>query len=152
MEAFLPATHVRQVLFLATHSLEAPNHRLALHYSRQLTYAGQAARMVVLLFRPEAGTIELDGEASAMVEAPVCVWGEGSIAKHLPRLAQSVATSPSLAQTPNPNHRRYFWFHSSLLLWNVTFGHFYPSLRFLWRIEPDVLMAGSHTPRAHKRM
>ena len=38
---------------------------------------------------------------------------------------------------------RYFWFHASLLLWNATYGHAYPAVRYWWRIEPDVLFAGS---------
>lgn len=39
--------------------------------------------------------------------------------------------------------RRYFYFHSSLLLWNQSFGQHYPALRYMWRLEPDVLFAGS---------
>ena len=41
-----------------------------------------------------------------------------------------------------PNHQRYFWFHCCLKLWDLSFGHHYRP-RFWWRIEMDVLFAGS---------
>jgi hypothetical protein len=48
-----------------------------------------------------------------------------------------------------PAHiRLYYFFHTSLLLWNATFGHAYPHAEYLWRLEIDVLYAGARSVAA----
>ena len=78
-----------------------------------------------------------------------------------PRTRSSRTTSAALAraerdnasaysQTPEPNLKLYFFMHSALLLWLRAHGSSYPRLRYMWRLEPDVLFAGplSHLVRA----
>ena len=36
----------------------------------------------------------------------------------------------------------YFWFHMSLFYWLRTYRNQYPNVKYLWRIEPDVLFSG----------
>eukprot|EP00966_Prymnesium_polylepis_P009615 221900-Prymnesium_polylepis.1 len=137
--------HVRQLVFFATHVLAPLDIRLFRHYSRQLRYAQppSMARLWVLLYRPDEEGVQALLEQSRDIEAGACVWGDGTVRRALPALAANAERDA--ANTPDPNHRRYFWFHSSLLLWNRTFGHAYPNVRYLWRVEPDVLFAGSWT-------
>ena len=135
--------HVQQLVFFATHALTPLDVRLYRHYSRQLRYSQSRARLWVLLYQPAQDGVQSLPDASKEVEAGVCVWGDGTLRRALPALA--ARTAGASANTPDPNHRRYFWFHSSLLLWNRTFGHAYPNVRYLWRVEPDVLFAGSWT-------
>ena len=43
----------------------------------------------------------------------------------------------------DPNHRRYYYFTASLLLWNQSLGMHFPQVKFWWRIEPDVAFSGA---------
>ncbi|KAL1522884.1 hypothetical protein AB1Y20_017849 [Prymnesium parvum] len=133
----------RQILFFATHLLSPVDLRIFRHYSRQLRYASPPsfARLWLLLYQPAADGVHPLPHTSREIEAGACAWGDGALRLALPAVAASAAVAAS--STPNANHRRYFWFHSSLLLWNRTFGYAYPSVRYWWRIEPDVLFAGS---------
>ena len=59
-----------------------------------------------------------------------------------PALEGGLNNSSALLRTPRA-FNRYFFFHASLLLWNVTYGDALPRVQYWWRIEPDVLFAGS---------
>ncbi len=142
-------SNVEQLLFLATHSLAGYDLRLARHMSRQLRGAKLPAgegtmRLWALVYaeRDPRTHIEINSSLSAQIEAAACVWGDRSLRLALPKLGAAMRSDPALKSTPNSNHRRYFWFHSSLLLWHMRFGRHYPRLRYLWRTEPDVLFAG----------
>ena len=147
---------VTDVLLFATHhvsdsessagSLDA---QLFRHYVRQLPPA--RARLWVLQYRQPlpVPSMLVDMSLSTYIGAGAGVWGDAALARAFPRLADAAVgpaaerSHPGLAQTHMANHRRYFWFSSSILLWNATFGHHYPSLQHTWRIEPDVLFSGS---------
>mgnify|MGYP004223670227 CR=1 FL=1 len=60
----------------------------------------------------------------------------------MPQVAAAIRKDAGLRATPNVNHQRYFWFHCSLRLWQLSFGHAAPRPRFWWRVELDVLFAG----------
>ena len=70
------------------------------------------------------------------------VWGERTIWRRFPRLEEAVRTHPHIHKEET-YLQRYYWFHTSLLLWLETFGHCYPQVKYLWRLEPDVLFAGT---------
>ena len=144
---------VEQLLFFATHEVSAMDARLLHHYTLQLRDAVRTA-LWVLLYRPALEQVET-GESVAL-GLPVCAWGDGALRRELPRLSEQIGRIARLGEglgegnegrysstKTKANQGRYFWFHSTLLLWNVSFGHAYPSLRFLWRVEPDVVYAGS---------
>ena len=145
--------HVEQLFLFATHEVSAVDARLLHHYALQLQDAARTA-LWVLLYRPELEQIE-SGESAAL-GLPVCAWGDGALRRELPVLSEQIGRIGSLgeglghenegrysASKTKANQGRYFWFHSTLLLWNASFGHAYPALRYLWRVEPDVVYAGS---------
>lgn len=142
---------VETIVFFATHVLTDVDARIFAHNARMLdggrtTPGTSHARLWLLLFdKQHKGGIVQDEALSRQVAADACVWGEPDLFHAMPRLAKSITsgTHAGMAATPEPNHRRYFWFHASLVLWNRTFGRRYPHQRFWWRIEPDVIFSGS---------
>ena len=141
----LPVQHpadADQVIFFAAHgNLSVDDTRLLRHYSYQLTQAKRVA-MWVLLYRPEVDGMDILPAESTAVGAPVAAWGDGTLRRGVPLVAAAIHTDAGLRATPNVNHRRYFWFHCSLRLWQLSFGHAAPRPRFWWRAELDVLFAG----------
>lgn len=144
---------MEQLFFFATHEVSAVDARLLHHYQLQLRDAARTA-LWVMLYRPELDQIET-GESEAL-GLPVCAWGDGALRRELPRLSEQIGRIAGLGEglgqanegrysstKTKANQGRYFWFHSTLLLWNASFQHAYPALRFWWRIEPDVVFAGS---------
>ena len=80
--------------------------------------------------------------------AAACRWSFGTLRRALPALASrtrnaSAAYATRFSSSQGENYRRYFYFHASLLLWNMTFGHAYPRVKYYWRVEPDVLFNSS---------
>eukprot|EP00965_Chrysotila_dentata_P074490 2460155-Pleurochrysis_carterae.AAC.5 len=119
-------------------------HAHVLHRSKQMSISinARVSSLQMMLYRPwEAGV--LAGAASDELGEGVCVWGDAALRTLFPRLAVSIDTHQGMASTPEANHRRYFWFHASLMVWNASFGHAYPNVKYWWRIEPDVLFSGS---------
>lgn len=75
---------------------------------------------------------------------PVFMWSEPALGMRIPRLRAAFDRSlQALATETDLNHVRYYWFHFSLLLWHQQCGREYPRLRYVWRLEPDVVFAGS---------
>ena len=70
------------------------------------------------------------------------IWGERAVWRRFPRLEEAVRTHPHI-QEEEPYLRRYYWFHSSLLLWLEEFAHCFPKVKHVWRVEPDVLFTGT---------
>ena len=144
----LPAQHalapsdVEQAFFFAGHGELPPvDAHLLHHYAVQLAQAGSVA-MWVLLYRPGVDGMSLLPTESRAVGAPVAAWGDGTLRRGLPLVAEAVRRDAGLRATPNVNHQRYFWFHCSLKLWELSFGHHYRP-KYWWRVELDVLFAGS---------
>ena len=69
------------------------------------------------------------------------VWGERALWNRFPRLEEAVRTHPHIHKE-EIYLRRFYWFHASLLMWLETFGHCHPRVKYLWRVESDVLFAG----------
>jgi hypothetical protein len=141
----LPVQHpanADQVIFFAAHgNLSIADTRLLGHYSYQLSQAKRIA-MWVLLYRPEVDGMDILPAESAAVGVPVAAWGDGTLRRGVPLVAAALRKDAGLHATPNANHQRYFWFHCSLRLWELSFGHAAPRPRFFWRVELDVLFAG----------
>lgn len=72
-------------------------------------------------------------------------WSEAGLHRGLPGLAAAVPRSlRTKALEKDPNHARYFFFHATLLLWHQVCGaRENPRLRYVWRLEPGVVFAGS---------
>ena len=141
---------VTDLVFFATHELavDGVDARLFKHYSAMLREAKDpvVARLWVLLHHERDGLddVRLLERESAAVGGGVCRWSFGTLRRALPALASrtrnaSAAYATRFSSSQGENYRRYFYFHASLLLWNMTFGHAYPRVKYYWRLEPDVL-------------
>ena len=95
--------------------------------------------MWLMLYRQKETGVRPLTNISWVIEAGACVWGNGTVRRAWPSVF--ARTSEMAASTTDPNHRRYWWFHCTLLAWNHTYGHAYPKALFWWRVEPDVLVA-----------
>ena len=141
---------VTDLVFYATHELatDGVDARLFRHYSAMLREAKDpvVARLWVLLHHERDGLddVRLLDRESAAVGGGVCRWSFGTLRRALPALASrtrnaSAAYATRFSSSQGENYRRYFYFHASLLLWNMSFGHAYPRVKYYWRFEPDVL-------------
>ena len=144
------STAVEQVVFFATNAVDRSDEALLRHYQRQLA-AGvtsmkvRAQLWLMQMVTPTYGAVELDERTFESLGVPVLAWSETALHKALPRLAAAVQRSlGTMAMEKDPNHSRYFYFHATLLLWHLVCGASeYPRLRYVWRLEPDVVFAGS---------
>jgi len=131
-----------QAVFFATHEIEPNDERLLLRYKTEL----DAVPLWVLYLRPKSRQpLALQRLRTAGV--PNFVWSRHKIGSQLPSLAAALAraerdNASAYSQTPEPNLKLYFFMHSALLLWLRAHGSSYPRLRYMWRLEPDVLFAG----------
>ena len=137
--------------------------RYFLHSARQLRRSSQLWVLRFDVLRT-TDTASVDLQTSAAIEGGVYDWGLGAIRRELPALGARMSSHPGLAAdctedlaqrakrragdnqfkcTPDPNHRRYWYFHASLVLFNRSLGHHYPRLQYVWRVEPDVLYSGA---------
>jgi hypothetical protein len=131
--------------------LEALDPRLLRHYNAQLqatVNAGISKPVVelwVLLYKEadRSPTAYFDGAASAFAQTQVAVWGDRARDRALPRLPAALDADWGYKHTTDKHLRTYFYQHTGLYLWLQQFGRAYPSLRYLWRMEPDVMLTGS---------
>jgi hypothetical protein len=72
----------------------------------------------------------------------IYVWGEKAIWKRYPRLAEALKTHPYM-QREVSYLQKYYWFHAALNLWFAAFGACSPHVRYIWRLETDVVWTGS---------
>lgn len=108
-----------------------------------------SARLWVLLHEQKLDAqTETDAAAVAasMAGVAVCAWTFEHVRRALPAVAAALDASPSYARYANSSREaylaRYWWMHTSLLLWSATFSHAHPRLKYLWRLEADVQWAG----------
>lgn len=138
---------VTQIFFFATHMIPADDARIIRHYATELQ-AVVTAHMWILLFRSPTPRLSQADSLSRLrsLGSPVCVWSKRDVFTTFPRLPQAIHSSKALNRTRQneaPYIAQYFWFHASLAVWKAWHGASYPSARFFWRLEPDVLFAGS---------
>ena len=133
---------VTQILFFASHEIDQADSRILDHYRVQLARALQAELWLILLADAD-GRLPTTTEMFVPRTLPRFVWTERALHEAFPALATAVRNSLAvLASEPIANHARYYFYHSSLLLWHRHCGAEYPSVKFLWRIEPDVVFLG----------
>ena len=144
------STAVEQVIFFATNAIGRSDEVLLRHYQRQLAAGATSMNVhaqlwLMLMVTPTYGAVELGERTFESLGVPVLAWSEAGLHRGLPGLAAAVRRSlRTMAQEMNPNHSRYFFFHATLLLWHLVCGaREYPRLRYVWRLEPDVVFAGS---------
>ena len=148
---------LRQALFFATHVLDSVDSKLIRHLVHDLQPRPEA-RLFVLHFREQSNMsitelAALRTQATAS-DADVWLWNEDGLRHAFPRVASALANGTARGSFRGSSTRRqrtprafvrYHFFHASLSLWNLTFGHRWPSIEYFWRIEPDALFAGSLT-------
>ena len=84
---------------------------------------------------------------SAAHGAEVAIWSERDVERVFPKVAHAIDRRwrhyrANTSHNDSNYLHNYYWFHTSLLVWNATYGHAYPNARYFWRLEPDVLYAG----------
>ncbi len=77
----------------------------------------------------------------ANTPTPVCIWSLENLYRLFPTLRDAIANSASYKQTGG-YLAFYFWFHQSLIYWLKMYRNQFPHVKYLWRIEPDVLFSG----------
>lgn len=141
-------SNVKQAVFFATHTMDETDTALVRHYVDDLEQHFRAAKLFILYYQSAQSLPASSSHVgswlrtAARSRSAMCVWNEAGLFSLFPRLEGALSNSSALAETPKP-FRRYFFFHASLLLWNATYGHAFPGIEYWWRIEPDVLFAGS---------
>jgi len=134
---------VRQIVFFGAH----------LPVSREDAYlfrwrAAQMPRYAeiwLLLLDETSDPHALDQAAnlSRATRAASCLWNASQVFNRLPQFASALKKSPAYVSEWDPHLKRYYWMHTSLLLWNDTLAHAYPRYKYVWRIEPDVMYSGN---------
>ena len=131
---------VEQIVFFASSvDMHTTDGALLKWYGRQLQ--SRAQLWLLLLHSVLDAPVKLD---KSVRDHPIFLWSERALQLQFPQLAKAVSNSiVNLAQEPISNHARYFFYHSTLLLWYRNVAHDYPKLRFFWRIEPDAVYMGN---------
>ena len=139
---------VTDLVFYATHELAADgvDARLFKHYSAMLRRPKTPSSPgcgCCCITSAMAWTTCASSTARARRWAAACAAGaSGRCGARWPRWRAGRTASAAYATilgSQGENYRRYFYFHASLLLWNMTFGYAYPRVKYYWRVEPDVL-------------
>ena len=158
----MPDERVDNIIILVSHvqcdkisgscSVDANDVRLLERYAQELRHQPSTA-IWMLLFRegydelkrvslrhmkPGVGTVA----ACATCSDGIAMWGEHAIWKRFPSLGAAVARHPFI-KYEEPYLQRYYWFHAVLPLWLERYGECYPHARYIWRMETDVLWAGT---------
>ena len=152
------AREATDIVLLATHTVDATDARIWAHFSKDMAANLPTASLWLLYFHDmqwEAGWLSLGRYASSLARTAaeqrkwqathrmeVCIWSPLDVARLFPALLATVrAGGGGLSQEPAVHEQRYYWFHSSLAVWDAVYSHAYTSVRYIWRIEPDVLLA-----------
>ena len=106
-----------------------------------------SASLSLLLLREDGASTGADAtvatDHASQLGMGVCVWRREMLLRRLPRLASTLADPEHPhARESDPHLQRYYYMHASLLLWQEAVGVRAPaSLRYIWRVEPDVLFS-----------
>jgi hypothetical protein len=134
---------VRQLVTVATHSLDVGDRPLLRQLAAEVNLAEEAELWVLLWSQDDsAQTLRVNRTLTREFGARTCVWGQDLLAAHYPRLATALTQHSGVAAESTPHHKLYYFFHAALGIWRRTFGEWYPELRYWWRLEPDVMFSG----------
>lgn len=142
-------SQVEQIIFLATHTLKDVEPPLLRRYQKELAEtvnAGRArprAEIWVLLYQPKdrSKVAYFDLTASTELRAQIAVWGDLARDHALPEMKKALDNHWGF-QHPNETYlKTYFYQHTGLFLWFCEFRGAYPALKFIWRMEPDVMVS-----------
>lgn len=146
------AIAVEQVVFVATHAVDASDAVLLRHYSDVLRPLVKVEGWLLLYADEHTGQSVAHHSGREDHGMQVCQWGNADVRRVFPRVADSLQRSAHngsielLLRDHLPTYLPlYYFFHTSLLIWNATHGHAYPRLQYFWRLELDVLFAGSNS-------
>jgi hypothetical protein len=152
--------HVEQLFVMATHArctagsglagceTNRDDARLLDAYARELRWQPTTATWMLVyregydrMTRVRVGRPQDWASACPSCVDGVAVWGEKVVWQMFPRLEEAVATHPHIREE-QPYLRMYYWFHASLPVWFARYGSCYPKVRYIWRVESDVLWTG----------
>ena len=71
------------------------------------------------------------------------VWGDRTLQAMFPRLARTLLVHRGFRFEKPEYLGLYYYLTAALAMWDRTFRHSYPNLKYWWRMEPDVLFSGS---------
>lgn len=145
------ARDVEQLVFVSTNAVGPPDERMLRHMGSQLegTPALHAQLWLLLLVDPEGpspferASARTKAEPAASLGCRIFLWTERALAARLPSLADAFNRTLGTLTMEEGNHALYHYLHAVLVLWNQLCGRDYPRLKYLWRLEPDVVFAGS---------
>ena len=138
--------NVEQLVFFASSvALHRTDATLLKHYARQLQSQSQ---LWLLLLTTDEAPPQFDSMDRPLVPSmrqhPTFLWTERALQVNFAPLASAERNSlQAMAREPVSNHARYYYYHSSLLLWFRHCGDKYPNVRFFWRLEPDAVYMGN---------
>ena len=136
--------HITELIFVATHHVGLDDARLMQHYAEDLKRLSHARLWLLLLQANKTPRPDAKQAAEFLaLGVDVCLWSNKNAFATFPRLQNAIRKSPGLALEDTAYMRQYYWFHTSLIVWMRRHGHAYPNARYFWRMEPDVLYAGS---------
>lgn len=158
---------VDNVVFLASHTsgcragdpLERcmMDHRdLALYrlYSRELQSQPKTSFWAILL---HSGYDKMSRVQLTLTKADKCcqacaeniiAYGEQAVWRMYPRLGEAVKAHPDIQEWESRGQDYkyigfYHWFHASMAMWYAHYGNCFHELKYVWRLEPDVLWTGT---------
>ncbi|KAL1530209.1 hypothetical protein AB1Y20_001124 [Prymnesium parvum] len=149
-----PQGEVQQLVFFATHAVGSRywdfrgarpgvDTWLLRHYAKSFP---SYARLWALQYKQHLAGLTYDERLSKVIGAGAASWGDHAVLQAFPLLARVVNVTstwprfPGEAAPPSDvNLRRYYWFHTSLIVWNASFGALYPNASYWWRVELDVI-------------
>ena len=146
------STHdVEQLFFVSTNAIGPSDERMLHRMGLQLDGAPalHAQLWLLLLVDPEGPSPFERASARTMAEPAeslgcrLFLWTERALAARLPDLADAFNRTLWTLTMEEGNHGLYHYLHAVLVLWNQLCGRDYPRLKYVWRLEPDVVFAGS---------
>lgn len=139
-------SRVHQLVFLASHVVDASVTTTLAGLTHDLQRMPSPHLPVLLLFQSEQQQLSLPDSTTVehwrSLGTEVCPWSLAQIFQLFPRLEGAFRSSRRVALAQADYLQHYFLFHTSLALWLHLYGHAYPWLRHLWRVEPDVALVG----------
>lgn len=137
---------VEQLVFFASSTaLHRTDATLLKHYASQLQSKSQLWLLLLTTDEAPPAFDSMDRPVVvSMRQHPTFLWTERALQTTFAPLAAAVRNSlQGMARERISNHARYYYYHSSLLLWFRHSGETYPNVRFFWRLEPDAVYTGN---------
>jgi len=135
-DAISQPTEVNRVVF----------RQLARELTELAAGGGSKAQLWAVVYDKDSTSVRMEYHqelAQELSPGGWAVWGDRALDGIFPRLTRSVVRHRG-ATIETPHYLGLYYFLSAALgMWDRTFGKGYPSLKYWWRMEPDMLFSGS---------